>query len=71
VSVFTLSQAAKEESLLKEVSNLVEHHRAACPPYARILSASRYAGADSIAELPWLPVRRSAAELAPALPAGR
>jgi acyl-protein synthetase LuxE len=57
MSVFTLPQAAKEELLVKEISSLVEHHRARCAPYANILSASGYAGAGSIAELPWLPVR--------------
>jgi len=57
VSVFTLSQAAKEEVLLKELSALVEHHRERCEPYARILAANAYSGASSVAELPWLPVR--------------
>ena len=57
MSVFTLSQAAKEEVLLKELSALVEHHRDRCEPYARILAASGYSGASSVAELPWLPVR--------------
>jgi acyl-protein synthetase LuxE len=57
VSVFTLEQAAKEEILLKELAGLVEHHRANCAPYDRILAASGYAGAGSVAELPWLPVR--------------
>jgi hypothetical protein len=57
VSVFTLPQAAKEEVLLKELSALVEHHREKCEPYERILAASGYTPADSIAGLPWLPVR--------------
>jgi hypothetical protein len=57
VSVFTLSQTAKEKVLLEELSDLVEHHRERCEPYARILAASGYAGADSVAGLPWLPVR--------------
>jgi hypothetical protein len=57
MSVFTLPQAAKEDLLLEEVTALVEHHRARCGPYANILSASGYAGAGSVAELPWLPVR--------------
>jgi hypothetical protein len=57
VSVFTLGQAAKEEVLLKELSGLVEHHRANCEPYDRILSASGYRSAASVADLPWLPVR--------------
>jgi hypothetical protein len=57
VSVFTLSQAEKEKVLLPELSGLVEHHLQRCEPYARILAASGYAGADSVADLPWLPVR--------------
>jgi hypothetical protein len=57
VSVFTLPQAAKEEALLKELSALVEHHRENCEPYARILAASGYEPATSVAGLPWLPVR--------------
>jgi len=57
VSVFTLPQAAKEQLLLKELSDLVDHHRANCAPYERILSASGFTAAASIAELPWLPVR--------------
>ncbi|MBQ1026043.1 acyl-protein synthetase [Micromonospora sp. C95] len=57
MSVFTLDQAAKEKVLLAELSALVEHHRTRCEPYARILTALGYAGAGSVAELPWLPVR--------------
>jgi hypothetical protein len=57
VSVFTLSQAEKEKVLLEELSGLVKHHQERCEPYARILAANGYAGADSVAELPWLPVR--------------
>jgi hypothetical protein len=57
VSVFTLPQAVKEEVLLKDLAALVEHHRARCEPYDRILAANAYSSASSIAELPWLPVR--------------
>jgi hypothetical protein len=57
VSVFTLPQAEREEVLLKELSALVTHHRAHCEPYDNILRANGYAGAGSVAELPWLPVR--------------
>ncbi|GLY05979.1 acyl-protein synthetase [Actinoplanes sp. NBRC 101535] len=57
MSVFTLSQAAKEEVLLKELAGLTAHHRANCEPYDRILSASGFTEAASIADLPWLPVR--------------
>jgi hypothetical protein len=47
-------------SLSAELTELTEHHRAACLPYARILDAlghhrgRRY---ETVAELPWLPVR--------------
>jgi hypothetical protein len=57
VSVFTLSQPERETVLLKELTDLVGHHRANCAPYDNILRASGYTGASSIAELPWLPVR--------------
>lgn len=57
MSVFTLPQVAKDEVLLKDLSALVDHHRSRCEPYARILAANGYAGASSVAELPWLPVR--------------
>jgi len=58
MSVFTLSQPAKEALLTKELSGLVAHHRAACEPYDRILAANGV-GTDfaSVADLPWLPVR--------------
>jgi hypothetical protein len=57
MSVFTLPQAARESMLLDELTRLVEHHRARCLPYDRILSADGYSGAERIAGLPWLPVR--------------
>ncbi|WP_433373643.1 acyl-protein synthetase [Actinoplanes sp. CA-142083] len=57
MSVFTLPQAAKEEVLLSELSALTAHHRAHCAPYDRILAASGFEKASSVAELPWLPVR--------------
>ena len=57
MTVFSLSQAEREVLLLKELSGLVEHHREHCPPYERILAAAGYAGAGSVEELPWLPVR--------------
>ncbi|MEU4238757.1 acyl-protein synthetase [Actinoplanes sp. NPDC026619] len=57
MSVFTLPQAQKEEVLLKELSALTEHHRDRCEPYARILAANGYSGAETVADLPWLPVR--------------
>jgi hypothetical protein len=57
VSVFTLPQAEKEAVLLPELAGLVEHHRQHCEPYDRILAASGYEKAATVAELPWLPVR--------------
>jgi hypothetical protein len=58
-SMFSLPQAEKEGRLLPALVDLVTHHGAHCPPYARILAATghplpRY---DSLADLPWLPVR--------------
>ncbi|GAA4943191.1 acyl-protein synthetase [Actinoplanes utahensis] len=57
MSVFTLPQAEKEAVLLAQLSELTEHHRANCEPYDRILAASGFTKAESIADLPWLPVR--------------
>ena len=57
MSVFTLPQAEKEAVLLAQLSELTEHHRANCEPYDRILAASGFTKAETVAELPWLPVR--------------
>ena len=57
MTVFTLPQAAREPLLLKELSDLVEHHRSRCAPYDRILAATGFTAADRVADLPWLPVR--------------
>ncbi|MEV4703766.1 acyl-protein synthetase [Actinoplanes sp. NPDC049316] len=57
MSVFTLPQAARETLLHKELSELTEHHRERCAEYDRILSASGFTSAATVAELPWLPVR--------------
>ncbi|MDF5751409.1 acyl-protein synthetase [Spongiactinospora sp. TRM90649] len=55
---FSLPQPVKEARLLPELAALTEHHRAACPPYARILAALGEAPPySSVAALPWLPVR--------------
>jgi hypothetical protein len=59
---FTLSQADRERRLLPELTALVAHHRAHCPPYRRILDALGSAGPArptyaTLADLPWLPVR--------------
>ena len=58
--VFSLTQREKERRLLPELTHLVRRHRAACPPYARILTATGHGpGTDypELADLPWLPVR--------------
>ncbi|BBH65817.1 acyl-protein synthetase [Actinoplanes sp. OR16] len=57
MSVFTLPQAVKEEVLLKELSDLTFFHRDRSEPYARILEASGFESAATIADLPYLPVR--------------
>ncbi|MFC7529573.1 acyl-protein synthetase [Actinoplanes sp. GCM10030250] len=57
MSVFTLSQSQKDEVLFKELTALVDHHRARCEPYRRILSASGFTEGSGISDLPWLPVR--------------
>jgi hypothetical protein len=60
VSVFTLAQAEKERRLLPELTALVEHHRARCAAYSRILQATGHGGGrayDGLDLLPWLPVR--------------
>ncbi|MFI0417762.1 acyl-protein synthetase [Spongiactinospora sp. 9N601] len=58
MTVFTLPQAVKEARLVPELAALTERHRAACPPYRRVLAALECAPPyDSVAALPWLPVR--------------
>ena len=57
MSVFTLSQPAREPLLLDELTALVAHHRTRCLSYDRILAATGYTGAERVADLPWLPVR--------------
>ncbi len=54
---FSLPQHEKESLLLAELNALVDHHRAGCPGYRRILDATGYAApATTLADLPWLPV---------------
>jgi hypothetical protein len=56
--IFGLSQAEREKTLLPQLASLTEHHRANCEPYDRILSALGTGRSfDTIADLPWLPVR--------------
>jgi hypothetical protein len=60
VGSFTLPQAEREQRLLPILVERLEHHRAFCPPYRRILDATGHRpGRDyaSVADLPWLPVR--------------
>jgi hypothetical protein len=57
MSVFTLDAAARESVLHKELSALTDFHRAHSVEYDRILTASGFTSASSVAELPWLPVR--------------
>ncbi|MEZ7129067.1 acyl-protein synthetase [Nonomuraea sp. AD125B] len=58
MSVFTLREEEREARLVRELAELTERHRAACPPYQRILDAI---GArppyERLVDLPWLPVR--------------
>lgn len=58
--VFTLPQRERHAALLPRLTALIEHHRAGCPPYARILAATGHPPGRSYArvdELPYLPVR--------------
>lgn len=58
--VFSLTQKEREDALLPALTELTEHHRANCLPYDRILGSlghERGRAFDSVAELPWLPVR--------------
>ena len=60
MTLFSLSQAEREATLLPALTELTEHHRANCAPYDRILSALGIASGtvfDATADLPWLPVR--------------
>ncbi|CAM3306236.1 acyl-protein synthetase [Stackebrandtia soli] len=56
-SMFTLDQAAREAALTPALAALVEHHRANCEPYDRILAALPDHAVAAIADVPWLPVR--------------
>jgi hypothetical protein len=55
--VFTLRQDEKERLLLPELRELTEHHRRHSVGYARLLDALDAGPADTLADLPWLPVR--------------
>ena len=53
---FSLGGAAKERALGAALGELVEHHRAACAPYARVIDALGPAAGAGLAAVPWLPV---------------
>jgi hypothetical protein len=55
---YGLPQERKDALMLERLLELTEHHRAACPPYARILGATGYdaAAVASVADVPRLPI---------------
>lgn len=53
---FSLPQAEKEALLLPALRDLTDMHRASCAPYARILDGLGYSEAQSLADLPYIPV---------------
>jgi hypothetical protein len=55
---YAVAQERKDALMLERLLALTEHHRAACPPYARILDATRYdaAAVASVADVPSLPI---------------
>ncbi|MCC5854444.1 MAG: acyl-protein synthetase [Idiomarina sp.] len=56
---YGLSHNEKAPRLLHELKALTEHHRQACPAYARVLSAEgqwESSDANDLAQLPWLTV---------------
>jgi hypothetical protein len=60
VSVFTRSASERAATLLPELAELTERHRGRSAEYARILAATGHGPGtryQSLAELPWLPVR--------------
>ena len=53
---FSIPDDEKRALLLPALRDLTEHHRKHCPAYARILDGIGYTGADTLADLPYLPV---------------
>lgn len=53
---FQIPQTEKEGLLLGRMTQLVKHHRAACEPYNRILTALNYRQALTLTDIPALPV---------------
>jgi Acyl-protein synthetase, LuxE len=59
-ALFELGQAEREAALLPRLTDLTNHHRENCAEYDRILGAlglERGRKFESVADLPWLPVR--------------
>ncbi len=59
VRPYALRREEKEKSLFEGLNALTEHHRANCPPYARMLKAMQYGAGEAChtSELPFIPVR--------------
>lgn len=53
---YGLPKAEKDALLLAGLSELTAHHRAHCPPYARILDAFAFSRAEYLEDIPFLPV---------------
>jgi len=59
-SVYAVPRAEKEALLLARLSELTEHHRAACPAYGRVLDLiwdGAHGPFGSLEDVPWLPVQ--------------
>jgi hypothetical protein len=55
---YGIPQERKDALMLERLRELTEHHRAACPPYGRILDATGYDAATvaSVADIPRVPI---------------
>ena len=53
---FSIPQTEKEALLLPELQRLTSFHQEHCAPYARIMAGIGYERAESLSELPYLPV---------------
>jgi len=54
---YGLNAAAKLELLLPQLQQLTQQHKRSCEPYAKILHSFRQTEVESLADLPYLPVR--------------
>ncbi|MGE4351810.1 MAG: acyl-protein synthetase [Bdellovibrionales bacterium] len=54
--LFTVPQEEKEKTLLPALVALTEHHRKACPAYARMVDGAFELSIQSMADVPYLPV---------------